>query len=98
MLESIKKTLRVSHYSIDDSIKITILAALLDMSRVGIYTKDIDILDSDTYDSLELKCVEFYCKWSVDYQGKAELWLKAYENLRDAMALCGEYNGGDANE
>lgn len=98
MLNAIKKSLRITHNVLDDDINSTISAALLDMSRVGICAKNISVDEPSSYDSLELKCVELYCKWNFDYQGKADLWFKAYENLRNAMSLCGDYNGGNVHE
>ena len=91
MLKIIRTALRMSHASLDDDIVFTINAALLDMSRAGIAIDSIDIEDDSTYDALHLKCVEFYCKWIYDYLGKGEAWRSAYEKLRDAMSLCGDY-------
>ncbi|MEE1017855.1 MAG: hypothetical protein UH824_00040 [Acutalibacteraceae bacterium] len=95
MLDAVKKALRITHSALDGEIKSVISAALLDMSRVGIVTDKVDIADESSYDELILQCVTLYSKWNFDYLGKAEQWLKAYENLRNAMSLCGYYNGGD---
>lgn len=94
MLDAIKLSMRITHDKLDADITSTIDAALLDMGRVGINVSEIKPADKSTYDALEQKCVEFYCKWLFDYLGKADAWQKAYAALRDAMSLCGDYNGG----
>lgn len=83
MLEQIKLALRISHNALDTEIQSTISAALLDMGRVGINTSSNDALIN--------KCVELYCKWNYDYLGKGENWQKAYDSLRNAMSMCGDY-------
>lgn len=98
MLEAVKNALRITHGALDSEIVSIINAALLDMSRVGIVTDKIDIADSATYDELILQCVTLYSKWNFNFLSKSEQWLKAYENLRNAMSLCSYYNGGDADE
>ncbi len=84
MLETIKKALRISHDKIDDDIQLNIDSAMFDMNRVG-----IDI--SDDTNPLVIKCAELYCRWVYNYNERADEWYKAYENLRNAMALCSKY-------
>ena len=81
--EQVRKKMRISHSLMDDDIADNIVAARLDMGRVGInLDKDNELMD---------KAVELYCKAQFDYMGKGEQYLKHYERLRDAMSMAGEY-------
>ena len=80
----IKKSMRISHDALDDDIKRNIDTCKLDLNIAGVYGKDDD--------KLIVKACELYTKWQHDYQGKGEQFEKAYRNLKDALALCGDYN------
>lgn len=83
MLDKIKKSMRISHSSLDDDIQRNINACLLDLERVGVYkSKETELLT---------KACELYCKWQYDYQGKGEQFQANYEKLRDSMSLAGDY-------
>ena len=91
MLTEVKKSLRMKSDVLNDDISSNINAALLDMSRVGINIKKIDLEKPETYDALTLSCVEFYCKWIYDFLQRGEEWRAAYIQLRNSMAMCGDY-------
>lgn len=91
MITQVKKSLRMKSDVLNDDISSNINAALLDMSRVGIKTKGIDLNKPETYDALIFSCVEFYCKWIYDFLQRGEEWRAAYVQLRDSMARCGDY-------
>ena len=42
-------------------------------------------------DALIWKAIELYCKAQADYEGKGQQYQTAYNNLRDSLALCGDY-------
>lgn len=85
MLALVKKALRITHKQLDDVIQSDIDACLLDLKRVG-------ILRIDEEDALIKKLVELYIKGEEDYQGKGDRYKAAYEKMRDAVSMCGEYN------
>ena len=95
MLEKIKLSMRIFHNVIDSDIESNISACMLDMQRVGV-SKKAAVASSD--DALIYKAAELYCKWQHDQNGKGDQFMKAYENLRDAISLCGSYTeGGDSD-
>ena len=91
MFNQVKMSLRLSGDTLDDDIRFNIKAALLDMGRVGINTKEYTNIEIEE-DPLITACVILYCKWIYNYLGKGEDWLIAYEKLRDSLSLCGDYN------
>lgn len=82
-VDTIRKTMRISHNVLDNEIKQNILACMADLDRSGI--------DKETESPLIYKACELYCKWQQDYHGKADQYKRNYEELRDAMSLAGEY-------
>lgn len=91
MLALIKKALRITHNQLDDVIKSNIDACLLDLERVG-------ILRIEETDPMIIKLAELYVKGQEDYQGKGDRYQAAYEKMRDAVSLCGEYNHVQSND
>lgn len=84
MVSEIKKSLRITHTALDDDIESNITICKADLELSGVYCKDSDAL-------LQKAC-ELYIKWQYDYMGKGEMFEKAYKNLKDALALCSDYN------
>lgn len=76
--------MRISHNKLDDSITDDIESCKTELQMAGVYCKDTD--------QLLQKACELYVKWQNDYGGKGEQFEKAYNKLKDAMALCGDYN------
>lgn len=90
----IKESMRISHNLLDQEILENIESSIFDMKRVGIQPFSIEneeIDQSKLKDKLVEKAAELYCKWQADFQGKAERYEKAYNSLRDALSLCGDY-------
>ena len=85
-VSDVKTDLRITHDRLDQDIEATIAAAKLDLGLTGIRTEKEDAL-------LE-KAIKIYCRWQYDFCGKGEQYARAYAALRDAMSLCGDYNGG----
>ena len=81
--------MRISHDALNDDISGNIEICKLDLEMAGVYCKETD--------KLYQKACELYCKWQNDYMGKGEQFEKSYRSLKDAMALCGDYNVRPAN-
>ena len=88
MLEKIKLSMRIFHNAIDSDIEANIAACMLDLSRVGVGSGYADV---NSEDPLIVKAAELYCKWQYDFNQKGEQYMLAYENLRNALSLCGSY-------
>lgn len=86
MLEKIKLALRIRNNAADDDIQESIDAALFDLKIAG-------VLYLDENDPLIIQAVKLYCKANYGLENKDyEKYQKAYSNLRDSLALCGDYN------
>ena len=82
MVEHIRKSMRISHESLDDEIQRNMDACKLAAKLAGVYL---------TEDALSEKAYELYNKWQFDYLGKGVQFEEAYRKLKDAMALSGDY-------
>lgn len=85
MLEKIKIDLGISHNALDTDITDWINACILDLGLSG-----VTIVNQT--DALIIAATKLYCRWQYDYMGKGEQYEKAYSNLKNALALCGDYN------
>lgn len=92
-VERIKDSMRISHDKMDDQISSDIESCLSDLVMCGIAVKTTDDQGTTVYkdDPLIDKAVELYCKAQADYQGEANRYTRAYDNLRNAMQGCGDY-------
>ena len=45
-------------------------------------------------DALIGQAIKQYARWQFDYMGKADQYQKAYVDLKSALSLIPEYNGG----
>lgn len=61
-VEDIRRALRISNNSLDDEIRDTIDAAVLDLRTAGAGRGDVDALTS--------MAVKLYARWQFDYRGK----------------------------
>ena len=87
--EQIRQSMMIKHDKFDSNIKRYIDTCLQEMQMAGVnIKKESNLLDT--------ACV-FYCKWKLDYMGQGERYEKAYKDLRDAMSLCGLYNGEESD-
>lgn len=87
-LADIKTDLRISHNKLDADIQSTMDACTLDLGMAGVKKSEPDALID--------KAIKLYCRWQFDYNGKADQYERAYQALRTAMSLCGDYNGGSS--
>lgn len=90
LLEQIKKSMRISHTTLDDTLSSDIQAGALELKRAGVRALEED---GETLrdEALIYKALELYCKAQEDFEGKGPMYETAYEKLRDSMALCGDY-------
>lgn len=84
-IEEGKKAVRVTASQLDDEVRDTIAAAVLDLGTAGV--KDANDMLTDT-------AIRLYLRWHFDYMGKAEQYQRAYSDLKSVLALMPEYNGG----
>lgn len=64
---------------IEDSVQ----ACLMDLERNGIYIQTIDATIK--------QALKLYCKGNYGYDENSEKFMRAYESLRDALALSSDY-------
>lgn len=84
-LEEWKKSLRFSHNKLDDEILLNAEACKKDMERVG-------ITRVDEADPIIHKLIELYLKWQYNHMAEGDKFKLAYEEMRDGLSLCGDYN------
>lgn len=93
-LNQIKTAMRIKHSALDEAIEADIKAGMYDLARVGIQPYQDQESKKIKEDPLIKKAIELYCKGQEDFQGKGEKYERAYEKLRDALSLCGDYKQG----
>ncbi len=87
MIDKIKLALRISSNKLDSEINDLIEAAKLDLKTSGI--KKIDETDP-----LIQQAIKTYCKSNFGLENKnSEKFQAIYENIKNHLALCGDYNG-----
>ncbi|MBE5055283.1 hypothetical protein INF37_04630 [Pseudoflavonifractor sp. DSM 107456] len=84
-VEEVKVAIRVTSSKLDDEVQSTIDAAVLDLGTAGVQAVD---------DALIGQAIKQYARWQFDYMGKADQYQKAYVDLKSALSLIPEYNGG----
>lgn len=84
LVEKVKRDLRISHSKLDEDIQDNIEACKLDMERVGINPLKSDLLME--------KAIKLYCRWQYNFENQADRYMNAYQSLRNALSLCGDYN------
>ncbi len=90
LLDDVKTNLRISTRALDGDIQDDIDAALMDLHNSG-------VIAIDRNDPLITKAVKLYCRAQNDFMGKGEQYMKAYEALKIALCLSGDYNEADGN-
>ena len=84
ILSDVKLAIRVKSDSSDGDIDDMIEACKREMQLAGVYIKN-------ETDALAKQAIKLYCKGHYGYDENTEKFIKAYESLRDSMALSGEY-------
>lgn len=85
MLTKIKNHLRIKHNALDDDIQGIIEECKADLKRVGI----LNISDTD---NLIISCAKLFARYRFNFENEGERYRLAYESMRDALSMCGEYN------
>lgn len=83
--DDVKLWLRISGSATDAEIDQTIQSALMDLQLAG-------VVKTEPSDALIQQAVKLYCKAQFGYDEDAAKFSIAYEHLKSALALCGEYN------
>lgn len=84
ILDDVKAAIRVKADSANQEIEDLIAACKKEMEIAGVYIQD-------ETDGLAKQAIKLYCKAHYGYDEKTVQFQMAYEALRDAMALSGEY-------
>lgn len=84
MLDKVKLAMAVSSTDFDADIQGLIDACLRDLNISGVDTNAAN-------DPLIARAVIFYCKAYFRNDDKSERYQKAYENLKTALSLSGDY-------
>lgn len=66
------------------------LTALIDACKTELRLAGVVSTEDD---SLFMQAIIFYCKAYFRNDDRSERYQKAFEKVRDAMSLAGEYNG-----
>ncbi|MBO6206847.1 MAG: hypothetical protein J6M27_15270 [Lachnospiraceae bacterium] len=86
----VKKAMRISHTSLDDTIAADVDAGALDAFERGVSVfaeADSGIRD----DKLVLQLLVLYCQGKEDYNGKGDTYKRDYEALCDSMSMYAGY-------
>lgn len=84
LLPNAKLWLRRTGSKLDSEVTQTVAACLLDLQGAGVNNINVD-------DPLVQQAVKFYAKGHFGYDDHPERWLAAYEHLKAAMSLNGDY-------
>ena len=84
ILNDVKAAIRVKADSANGEIEDLIDACKKELEISGVYIQD-------EKDGLAKQAIKLYCKAHYGYDEKSAQFQLAYESLRDAMALSGEY-------
>ncbi len=82
-IERIKKRIRVKSMNTDEEVEELVKTCLKELEIAGVY----GTLEDETY----FQAVVLYCKANYGYDENTERFQRAYEKLRDAMSLSGDY-------
>lgn len=85
LIKKMRERLRIKSGVLDSEISDNMQSGILELKRVGIVDPDLNI-------PLLFTCIEFYCKWLIGFEGDGEKYEKAFERVRDALSISGEYN------
>ena len=85
LLAPAKLWLRISSNKMDDELEQTIDACKLDLQNSG-------VKNLDSSDLLIQQAVKLYCKSQFGYDDSAGKFAEAYEHLKAALSLSGDYN------
>ena len=84
LLPDARKWVRRSTSTLDDEIKQTVAACMLDMKGAG-------IVNIDSEDPLIQQAAKLYLKAHFGYDDTPEKWEQAYERLKASLSLNSSY-------
>jgi hypothetical protein len=84
LIDNIKLSLRKKSAAFD-----TEIMDLIDSCKADLKLGGIDKISES--DPLTAHAIKLYCKGNYGYDEDTEKFMRAYENLKIAMALSGEY-------
>lgn len=84
----IKEMLREKSSVAETEIRDLVESCVLELKIAGVQGK--------LTDPLYKQAIKLYAKAHFGYDSESEKFLKAFQNLRDSMALSGEYGGNDS--
>lgn len=87
LLPDARKWVRRSTSTLDDEIKQTVAACMLDMKNAG-------IVNIDGEDPLIQQAAKLYLKAHFGYDDKPEKWEQAYDRLKTSLSLNSDYTQG----
>lgn len=85
VLDEVKTALRVKGSSFDD----TEIGPLIAACKIDLKISGINKMPEG--DPLITRAIVFYCKANFGYPDDSEKWRSAYEHLKCALSLAGEY-------
>ena len=91
LITSARGWLRTATTLRDDEIRQVMEACLIDLSIGGVAVIDVE-------DQAIQQAIKLYLKSQFGYDAKAEKFGQAYEHLKAALALCGDYNTEEAED
>ena len=91
LITSARGWLRIATTLRDDEIRQVMEACLIDLSIGG-----VAVIHTD--DQAIQQAIKLYLKSQFGYDAKAEKFGQAYEHLKAALALCGDYNTEEAED
>lgn len=86
MLESVKLALRIKSNAFDNEIIGLIDACKIDLGLAGV------CVTNNEDDPLIKNAIIFYCKANFGFNEDSDRWQKAYDNVKCALSLAGDYN------
>ena len=91
LVVSARGWLRITTETRDEEIRQVIDACLIDLSNAGVVSLDTD-------DAAVQQCLKLYLKSQFGYDANAEKFNEAYEHLKKALALSGDYNTPESDD
>lgn len=91
MLDKVKLALRISGSAFDDEVTDLINAAIADLRLVGIIVPENAGSPEATGDPLISRAIVLYAKAEFGFNDDAEKYRKAYDYLKCALSLAGDY-------
>lgn len=90
IIEKLKKRLRVKSEDAEDEISDLIDAGKRELEIAGVY--------GEISDPVYYQATVLYCKAHFGYDEESERFRKAFNSLKDSMALSGDYQKGESDE